>query len=45
MSKMFAKIRQWYAVGIWTRSMVLDAVRKGKITEEEHREITGEEYA
>jgi len=43
MSKMFEKIRKWYNEGNWKRYMVLDAVTKGKITEEEAREILGEE--
>ena len=42
MSKMFERIRKWYQDGVWTRKMVLDAVTKGKITENEAREILGE---
>lgn len=43
-SKMYNKIKKWYDEGIWTKSMVRDAVVKGKITAEEYKDITGEEY-
>lgn len=36
------KIRKWYEQGLWTAEMVRNAVIKGKLTEEEHREIVGE---
>lgn len=38
------KIKAWYKFGLWTKDMVRNAVVKGKLTEEEYREITGEEY-
>lgn len=41
---MFEKIKKWYESGMWTKKMVRNAVVKGKITEEEYTEITGEEY-
>lgn len=41
---MFEKIKKWYESGMWTKNMVRNAVVKGKITEEEYTEITGEEY-
>lgn len=41
---MFEKIKKWYESGMWTKKMVRNAVIKGKITEEEYTEITGEEY-
>lgn len=41
---MFEKIKKWYDSGMWTKRMVRNAVVKGKITEEEYTEITGEEY-
>ena len=41
---MFEKIKKWYDSGMWTKNMVRNAVVKGKITEEEYTEITGEEY-
>lgn len=36
------KIRKWYEQGLWTAEMVRNAVIKGKLTEEEYREIVGE---
>lgn len=44
-SKMFDKIRRYYDLHVWTANMVRNAVIKGKITEEEYTEITGEEYS
>lgn len=41
---MFEKIKRWYEAGIWTKRMVADAVRKGKITAAQYEEITGEPY-
>ena len=41
---MFGKIKKWYESGMWTKKMVRNAVIKGKITEDEYKEITGEEY-
>ena len=41
---MFEKIKKWYESGMWTKKMVHNAVVKGKITEEEYTEITGEAY-
>ena len=41
---MFEKIKKWYESGMWTKNMVHNAVVKGKITEEEYTEITGEAY-
>lgn len=36
------KINKWYEQGLWTAEMVRNAVIKGKLTEEEYREIVGE---
>lgn len=36
------KIKKWYEQGLWTAEMVRNAVIKGKLTEEEYREIVGE---
>lgn len=36
------KIKKWYEQGLWTAEMVRNAVVKGKLTEEEYREIVGE---
>lgn len=38
------KIAKWYKQGLWTIEMVRNAVVKGKITEKEFAEITGENY-
>lgn len=36
------KIKRWYEQGLWTAEMVQNAVVKGKLTEDEYREIVGE---
>lgn len=36
---MFNKIEKWYNMGLWTEEMVMNAVAKGILTEEESREI------
>ena len=36
---MFEKIKKWYKQGLWTQQMVLNAVEKGIITEEQYAEI------
>ena len=33
------KITKWYKQGLWTESMVKDAVKKGILTESEAKEI------
>lgn len=38
------KIKYWYEMGMWTLAMVRNAVVKGKITEKDFKEITGEKY-
>ena len=43
-SKMFDDIKRWYDDGFWSKKKVRNAVIKGKITEEEYEEITGEIY-
>lgn len=42
-SSMFEKINEWYKSGFWRKAMVKNAVKKGKITAEEYKEIVGEE--
>lgn len=42
---MKAKIAKWYKQGLWTKTMVKNAVVKGVITADEYHEITGEVYA
>lgn len=36
------KIKRWYEQGLWTAEMVRNAVIKGKLTEDDYREIVGE---
>ena len=38
------KIKAYYTAGLWTLSMVKNAVVKGKITAEEYADITGLTY-
>lgn len=40
---MFEKIKGWYPK-LWNETMVKNAVKKGIITKEEFKEITGHEY-
>lgn len=44
-SKMFDRIKELYDTGEWSKKWVKNAVVKGKITEAEYEEITGEVYA
>lgn len=38
------KIKDYFEKGFWTVDMVMNAVKKGKITESEFEEITGFKY-
>ena len=38
------KIAKWYKQGLWTKTMVKNAVKKGALTAEDYAEITGEDY-
>lgn len=40
----YANIKTFYEKNLWTKAQVWDAVNKGKITEEQYTEITGESY-
>lgn len=40
----FDKIKRYYDSGVWNKTMVRNAVVKGKITQEEYETITGEKY-
>lgn len=40
---MYEKIKKWYKQGLWTEEMVLNAVKKGIITEEQAKEILSQE--
>lgn len=39
------KIIKWYNQGLWTKTMVANAVKKNQITAEDYEEICGEAYA
>ena len=41
---MFEKIKRYYDEGLWTKHMVRNAVKKGKITAEQYEEIVREPY-
>lgn len=41
---MYEKIKMYYELRLWNSEMVRNAVLKGKITEAEFKEITGEDY-
>lgn len=38
------KLTEYYKQGYWTKSMIGDAVKKEKITTEEYKQITNEDY-
>ena len=40
----FEKIKTNFEKGFWSKAMVKMAVKKGIITKEEYKEITGENY-
>lgn len=40
---MFEKIKRWYPK-LWNEAMVRNAVKKGVITAEQFKEVTGLEY-
>lgn len=40
----FERIKERYDQGLWSKPMVKMAVRKGVITKDQYKEITGEEY-
>lgn len=44
MSANFEKVKYYYDNGLWNIGRVKKAVAKGWITEEEYKEITGEDY-
>ncbi len=37
------KIKRWYNMGLWTEEMVMNAVDKGLITEEQAKESLSQE--
>ncbi|MFR6348408.1 MAG: XkdX family protein [Enterocloster aldenensis] len=40
----YERIKYYYDAGLWVKAMVRMAVRKGVITKDQYREITGEAY-
>ncbi len=42
---MYARIKRFYDLGLYTREQVAQFVVKGKITEEQYETITGEPYS
>lgn len=38
------KIAKWYKQGLWTKTMVKNAVKKGVLTAEDFVEIVGKAY-
>lgn len=44
MSSKFQKVKNYYDAGLWSKTMVRNAVVKGWITAEEYELITGEVY-
>lgn len=40
----FERIKRFYNNNLWTKEQVADGVRFGRITEEQYKQITGEEY-
>lgn len=41
---MKTKIAKWYKQGLWSKTMVANAVKKNQITAADYEEITGESY-
>ena len=41
----YEKVKYNFEAGLWSKAMVKMAVRKGVITKEEYKEITGEAFA
>lgn len=45
MSRKFEKVRNYYEKNLWTKEQVANAVKKGWITADEYRDITGDDYS
>lgn len=41
----YERVKYYYDAGLWAKGMVKNAVRKGIITKEQYKEITGEVYS
>lgn len=44
MANWFDRIKKYYDADLWTKKMVGNAVVKKKITAEQYKKITGEDY-
>ena len=44
MSKMYEKVKKYYDIGLWSEERVRNMVIKGIITEEEYKDVIGNEY-
>ena len=40
----FERIKYYFEAGLWNKTMVKIAVKKGVITKEQFKEITGEDF-
>ena len=40
----FERVKYYYEAGLWSLPMVKNAVRKGVITKDEFKQITGKDY-
>lgn len=40
----YEKVKYYYEAGLWSAPMVKMAVKKGVITKEQYKEITGKDY-
>lgn len=40
----FNTIKSFYSMKLWTKEMVADAVKCSRVTAEQYKEITGEDY-
>ena len=45
MTKNFDIAKKNFDRGLWTKEMIANLVSKGKLTDAEYQEITGEEYS
>lgn len=44
MSKLYKTVKKYYDMGLYSKAQVADFVAKGKITPEEYKLITGDDY-
>lgn len=43
MNKMYEKIKRYYDSGLWSKERVLNVYLRGVITEDEYKDIVGEQ--